>query len=431
MSEATLPEDFDAEAYLDLNPDVKAAGVEPAAHYLTFGHKEHRSYKRSSGERLRFLDRIGSLENFVWLLNRIPGYVAPGLHLAKPGPAQSDLDLVKRVMAAYRRAYAAFDPSAGFWDVWHHSLKKPIHDALSGSDIDAAAQVLRDPASNSFFWGFDAVAKAPEGAQEPHQHVLSRLNSKVAWQELYALWLCDSLSSLAEMVGARRVDYPEIEIDKTLGDRDRLFDVDSVLDVIEREVGIEISFPNPFADELGLQSKRGIIGFRSIQSIYQGWRIAQLSNGNPNFKVMEIGAGLGRTAYFANLFGVKNYTIVDIPLTNAAQGYFLGRVLGEREVSLGGESSNASVRIIANTDIAGHAESYDLIVNVDSWTEMMPDVAREYWNFARKATRTVLSINHEYNSHTVRELYRGVNGVRATRHPYPMRRGYIEEVISW
>ena len=126
MSEATLPEDFDAEAYLDLNPDVKKACVEPAAHYLAFGHKEHRSYKRGSDKRSRFLDRIGSLENFVWLLNRIPGYMAPALHLSKPVPAQLDQDLVRRVMAAYRRAYAAFDAGAGFWDVWHQDRKSVV-----------------------------------------------------------------------------------------------------------------------------------------------------------------------------------------------------------------------------------------------------------------------------------------------------------------
>jgi SAM-dependent methyltransferase len=40
-----LPKDFDAKAYLLLQPDVAQAGVEPAQHYLRHGIKEGRRYK--------------------------------------------------------------------------------------------------------------------------------------------------------------------------------------------------------------------------------------------------------------------------------------------------------------------------------------------------------------------------------------------------
>ena len=147
--------------------------------------------------------------------------------------------------------------------------------------------------------------------------------------------------------------------------------------------------------------------------------------------MLEIGAGLGRTAYFSSLFGVKNYTIVDIPLTNAAQGYFLGRVLGGDQVSLYGEEIGEGVRVLPSTVMSEHNEKYDLVVNVDSWTEMPLDIALMYWKFARTATSAVLSINHEYNPNPVRELYRSDAAVRVLRYPYPMRRGYIEETLTW
>ncbi|WP_338503371.1 phytanoyl-CoA dioxygenase family protein [Sphingomonas kaistensis] len=41
----TLPPDFDAKAYLELNPDVAAAGIDPAAHYLRYGFSEGRAYR--------------------------------------------------------------------------------------------------------------------------------------------------------------------------------------------------------------------------------------------------------------------------------------------------------------------------------------------------------------------------------------------------
>jgi len=44
-SAAELPSDFDAEAYLRLNRDVEAAGVDPVHHYLRHGHREGRPYR--------------------------------------------------------------------------------------------------------------------------------------------------------------------------------------------------------------------------------------------------------------------------------------------------------------------------------------------------------------------------------------------------
>ena len=44
----TLPADFVGSEYLELHPDVKSAGVDPAQHYLTHGIQEGRRYKHSS-----------------------------------------------------------------------------------------------------------------------------------------------------------------------------------------------------------------------------------------------------------------------------------------------------------------------------------------------------------------------------------------------
>lgn len=324
-----------------------------------------------------------------------------------------------------------FSSSGGGWDDWHFNLKKPIHDVLLGDDVEAATKILRDPASSTFFFGFDAVASSPAGEPEPHQLVIARLNRSAKWEDLYAIWLCDALISLAEAIGAARVGYPEIDMDAALTAEAPPIDINGVLDDIDEALGVKLVFPNPFPNELGLPSTRGVIGFRALQAVYQGWRIAQLANKNKDFRVLEIGAGLGRTADFASQFGISHYSIVDIPLTSAAQGYFLGRVHGAENVALGGENSNAKFRILPSVEFARHTEKYDLIVNIDSWTEMPRSVSEMYWTFCRQATPTVLSINHEYNPNTVRDLYREQTDVQATRHPYPMRRGYVEEIIRW
>ena len=61
---------------------------------------------------------------------------------------------------------------------------------------------------------------------------------------------------------------------------------------------------------------------------------------------MEIGAGMGRTAYYMCKFGLSDYTIVDLPMSNVAQAAFLSRVMGEDQISLAGEDRSANVRIL-------------------------------------------------------------------------------------
>ena len=111
---------------------------------------------------------------------------------------------------------------------------------------------------------------------------------------------------------------------------------EDILASIDR-VCIPFSIPNPFESENGLDSSRGVISYRVPQALYQAWRIKKLLKGIQNPKVLEIGAGLGRTAFYANELGIKDYTIVDLPITTVAQAYFLGRTLGEKNICLGGE----------------------------------------------------------------------------------------------
>jgi hypothetical protein len=372
-----------------------------------------------------------ALSDFAWLLNSAPVDPPPQLVRSSAVDHGDDLSLVERVMTAYKRSFEQYRATASFWDVDLANLKRDIHSALIGADNRGAAKLLHNPADTTLFWGFDAIAKAPPGTVEPHEYVIKMLNQSEDWQALYALWLMNGLRSVAEALGARRVSYLETEPAQVGMHERSARTTDQILDQIDAAIGLKLHFPNPFSGELGLPSNRGVVGFRSIHAIYQAWRIAQISKGRPDFKVMEIGAGLGRTAYFANNFGIKNYTIVDIPLTNAAQGYFLGRVLGPEAVRLNGEDAEGQLHIMCASDIETCTERFDLIINIDSWTEMSREAADSYWQFARRATNAALSINHEHNAFTVRDIYSKDADVTATRFPYWTRRGYVEEFITW
>jgi hypothetical protein len=369
-----------------------------------------------------------NLEHFAWLLGREPAAGDLDMHLVQSaGESVDDLDLVRRVMAAYVSSVRQFSPSGSGWDKEIFELNKDLHQSLTGNDPQSAAHLLRNPADTTHFWGFDAIAKAPAGAVEPHELVITRLNSSVRWQSLYALWIFDAIKNLADAVGAKRVAYPEIDVRSSPIEQRQ--NVEEVLSSIELVIGVRLTFPNPYRGEWGIPTSKGVIGFRSVQAVYQAWRIRELSRGAADYRVLEIGAGLGRTAYFAALMGISRYTLVDIPLTGAAQGYFLGRTLGAARIGLHDEPNTGSIRVRGPSSEALQ-EEYDLVVNVDSLPELAPEVSSSYWTFIKSNAHQFLSINHEFNPVTVRSLYVSDPSLFATRHPYWMRRGYVEELIT-
>jgi len=378
---------------------------------------------------------IASMETCIFCLSNLPAYLPPALVSTAGEPSPQDENLVKRLIMQYaegNKKYSSED--GGFWGEWGAGIKRGIHEALLAEDLEKTTDIVRNPAKNVLFWGFDGLVAMPETYMQEAWE-LDRFGSKLSGTDFHAWLLCDALLNLAVAVGAVRMEYPEAGIPVLAGKAnfDVPLNVDALLDTLEAEMGISLAFPNPFAGETGLASKRGVISYRALGAVYQAWRIAQLGRGNSEFKVLEIGAGLGRTAYYAHLFGIRNYTIVDIPMTNVAQGYFLGRVLGEDAIRLGTETHGAEngLRILSTSDFMDHEESYDLVFNCDSLTEMPRTIAQAYWDFARKSTRCFLSINHEINEFTFKDMYSNDNDVIVERHPYPLRRGYVEELARW
>jgi hypothetical protein len=150
--------------------------------------------------------------------------------------------------------------------------------------------------------------------------------------------------------------------------------------------------------------------------------------------VLEIGGGLGRTALYARQFGITDYTIIDIPVSSLAQGNFLGRVLGEEDISLYGEAgvSPRQIKLLPPAAFLDSSDRYDVVLNVDSLTEIGIVAARQYCSAIRSKADLFLSINHEANNFTVAGLIKEAGGGgEYSRTPYWLRRGYIEEISSF
>ncbi len=319
-----------------------------------------------------------------------------------------DRELVPRIVAAYQASNAiSAKPSQSMWEVIAEK-KGDVHEALARGQIEEVQRLLRDPGKTDLFYGFDNLARS--------------INTERPGLELHSVVIYQHLLFLAEATGVKRRWNPENATTFPLPT------VDKLLALIDEGVGHQVVFPNPFPGEIGLSSSRGIISHRSVQAIYQAWRVYNLVKGNRDARIVEVGAGLGRTAFYAAKFGLHNYTIVDLPLTSVAQGYFLGRTLGPDAICLFKEE-RSGIAILPPLEFLNSDDRYDLVLNADSLTELDPETASAYCEAFRDRANIFLSINHEVNPFTVHELYAAIAGPAVSRTPYWMRAGYVEEIF--
>ncbi len=300
-----------------------------------------------------------------------------------------DKELINRIIAAYQRVNQA-DLGKSMWKFFFTTYHQPIHQALIDGNEKTVTKILRNPEISYLFYGFDWLCKSYQNA----------FRNKKA-RKAYAKACLDGLVRFAESVGAVSMDNPESKLESR-----SLWKTEKVLAELDK-VCMPFSMPNPFTNEHGVGSSRGVISYRVPQALYQAWRIKQLLDGIQNPRVLEVGAGLGRTAFYVFELGIKDYTIVDLPITTVAQAYFLGRTLGEENIHLDGEQFDDGpnrVKIIAPETFLAESKTYDLILNVDSLTEMDFRVAQAYWEKIKVSTNIFLSINHEANPFRVRDL---------------------------
>ncbi|RYH64238.1 MAG: hypothetical protein EON54_06765 [Alcaligenaceae bacterium] len=331
----------------------------------------------------------------------------------------SDAALIARIGDAYR-ASGASEQAAGN-SMWLAFMRENLamHEALLCGDAAHVASVFVDPARTNQFIGFDAI----------YLGCLQWMATDGNAKDWLARQVYDCLLRTAEAVGVIRLENPE----QYHADPPRLLDVDEVLQKLDRAFGFPIKFPNPYPNECGIESSRGLVGYRAIQGLFQAWRMAELLKGRRSARVLEIGAGLGRTAFYAWSFGIKDYTIVDLPFTNTSQAHYLGTTLGADAISLSGEPQCLETIKISTADsFHATASKFDLVLNVDSFTEIDEQMAQGYWNAIESRTPLLLSINHEHNAFTVRDFIEKSKAVtRSTRTPYWLRPGYVEEIVEF
>ena len=295
-----------------------------------------------------------------------------------------------------------------------NNFHKSVIDIIK-SDKSRIEDILDDPSKYDIFYGFDSNCN----------YVLknTRYSDYFENDEL----VIDKILNFAEYLGILRHNNPE---------RYRIIfkkpSIDNLINEIEKKINIELKFNNVFPGEKGVKTQKGIISNREIQAIYQAYKIKEIFKKNNYKNILEIGGGLGRTAYYCYKFGIKDYTIVDLLIPRVCQLNYLSRVLNEENIInesqiINLENLENKIKIISPNYLFNKNIKYDLIFNSDSITEIDSVNQNKYINFIKKNAKYFYSINHESNKNRVNGLFSNTNILEVEKNLYWLRRGYLEE----
>jgi hypothetical protein len=368
------------------------------------------------------------------------------------------MSLIERICKSYKLSVDKEEDSNNPQDsMWIHWIKPKLTDVLIecyNNSIEKTYYNLSNPDKNNITFGFEYNDNFQTF------EVLQENNKNIK--------LC--LFNLCKSLGLFRVFNPEG------GERPDLYtmdvDIEEILLKLDEYFGFKIDFPNIFEKNnynwisylnsnkdlqnagiikeidvnnhynnygkyenrqyyngAGIVTSRGLIKIRCAHALHFLSRIKEtLRDKIVNSTILEIGPGLGRNAYYAKKLGVKKYIIIDLLSTSIISSYYLGKTLGEENITLNGETTNNYVSILP---IDKYLETkVDLIVQFDGLTEMGRINSEKYINNFHKISPLFLSINHEANTYTVNDLYKNKNINCVYRFPSWYRDGYVEELLN-
>ena len=346
--------------------------------------------------------------------------------------AKEDISLCERLMAAYHKA-DLHESSNNISELWGKSITSYYGELITimeSCNAEKLAEALSSMFREKFVYGL--------ASGDLVEHSRSKIGAMI-WSLKYQ----DNIIALAEYLGLVRTESTQ-QGQKAYGLKEG---IDTVVAKIEDKIGISIEFPNIGAP-YGISANNSLITMEQPEHIYVALRINEavrdyLNKEGKKLNLLEIGAGFGGLAYWIlkqQRFTTSTYTIIDLPLINVLQGYFLSKALGVSKVSLYGETfrNDATILILptfAITTMSGN--DIDVLINQNSMPEMTEQIVENYLRFAKENVSGIFfSYNHEAYSLVygkpqvlVPEIVNRLGGFNLlSRNASWLRSGYVEEV---
>ena len=217
-------------------------------------------------------------------------------------------EFLNRIRRAYRIGLDRYhQPADTMWSKIDETHRIEVHNALISDNHSRLRELLSDPAKTGLNFGLDTLSSISVVPLKSNPQVRAGVGQTIT----------DQIGSLLDTIGARRVANREA---RTVSE---VVSGDHFLHELDKRMGFHVPFPSPFADEFGMRTERGLIAFKVPMALDQVYRLSCVSKILGGDKVLEIGPGVGRTAFYARCAGLTNYTTVDTPLGIIAQSCWL------------------------------------------------------------------------------------------------------------
>ena len=348
-----------------------------------------------------------------------------------PNPVtEADIELCERLLVAFKASTSRGRPIGethhGIWAWTLNTYQRQLAETLQHGDARDLAHLLASMFQQEFVWGIAHGGHIRDSGSRLGARILN-LNS------------LDLLVSLAEALGVTPVENPEqgqagIAFSEGVGE---------LISQMERVLGFRIDAPDVGAP-FGMAIDGRLLTLEAPDQIYGAVRLDQAIPVHLHHRlgdspaIVEIGGGYGGMCYWFLLLrpDVTRYTIVDLPIMNVLQGYFLAQTLGSATVSFFGEPP-AQVTLVPDSELAEVATPFDILVNQDSMPEMPHETMLSYLAWARS---NCSGFFYSYNQEATADFLGQIQGIvskgitqiggfeRIRRDQSWIRRGYAEEI---
>lgn len=225
-----------------------------------------------------------------------------------------------------------------------------------------------------------------------------------------------------------------------------------VIEKLEEKLGFQLDFPR-ISNAYGIEFGSRFVDLQTLEHVYVSRKVTEalsLQGLRKCNNILEIGAGFAGACHWLNQqIGYTNYIIVDLPIANLYQGWFLSNVYGRDKVKLynqfqdsktldfEGEGSNIYIIPASSESNICSDVKFDLVFNENSFPEMPEIAVKRYLEFiSERLCGIFFSYNHEAIQATQGEkqvcvptlIQNTVGFKRLSRNLSWVRDGYVEEV---
>lgn len=359
----------------------------------------------------------------------------PSAFSVAPALSAEDVQLAERLLrfwAAMQRSQAASGLTRET-DVWTGIISRQgsFLSVIQSGDPRVLAQYLRSAPNRSVF----------QGVLGDGGNTLLRENP--AYRKQQSAWVIDLFVSLMESIGALSIQNPA---QGSWGMAEIALDYKALLEELDRVCGSRVIVPQIFDGVLVTEIGGRHFTAVDLTAIDGALRIRRVLSSSTSKRILEIGAGSGRTAYWCVRFGLGPIQIIDLPHVAIAQAWYFAKAIPSGALHLYGEplgdvGSPPSVSIFPDTGLDEVSKrDVGLVFNQDSFAEMSRTALTRYLQWIIASDCGVLvSTNHESEAAyasgarhlNASRILRSIDGYRLLdRERNWIRKGYVDEVFA-